>query len=154
MNPVDLATEIPKRTLIVTVGLPRSGKSTWALSTGLPVVSPDAIRLAVHGRRFHAPIEPFVWAQAKLMVMTLFTAGHKTVILDATNVSRKRRKEWMSAMWNTRFKVFPADTVTCLERLRATGDDAYIAEMVPVIMRMSGEWEPLDPDVEVESDAG
>jgi len=37
--------------LILTVGLPRSGKSTWAAKKGFPIVSPDAIRLAMHGMR-------------------------------------------------------------------------------------------------------
>ncbi len=30
--------------LILTVGLPRSGKTTWALEQGWPIVNPDSIR--------------------------------------------------------------------------------------------------------------
>ena len=32
-----------KGNLLATVGLPRSGKSTWAKEQGFPIVSPDAI---------------------------------------------------------------------------------------------------------------
>ena len=35
--------------LIVMVGLPRSGKTTWARKQGYPIVNPDSIRLAFHG---------------------------------------------------------------------------------------------------------
>jgi predicted kinase len=33
--------------LILTVGLPRSGKTTWAKQQGVPMVNRDAIRLAL-----------------------------------------------------------------------------------------------------------
>jgi predicted kinase len=78
-------TQAMTKTLIMTVGLPRSGKSTWAIAQGHPVVCPDAIRLALHGQPFIATAEPVVWATAKLMVASLFEAGHGVVILDATN---------------------------------------------------------------------
>lgn len=67
--------------LLVTVGLPRSGKSTWAKQQGAPVVNPDAIRLALHGQAFLQEAEPLVWVMAKYMVEALFLAGHSTVIL-------------------------------------------------------------------------
>jgi len=131
-----------KDTLIVMVGLPRSGKSTWARKAGHPIVSPDAIRLALHGQRFIAEAEPFVWAIAKAMVKALFIAGHHAVILDATNNTRKRRLEWISKDWETVFKVIPESAEVCLERAQAE-DDAYI---VDVIKRMSAEHEPLGDD--------
>jgi predicted kinase len=48
--------------LILTVGLPRSGKSSWSRQQTFPVVNPDSIRLALHGLRFAPEAEPFVWA--------------------------------------------------------------------------------------------
>ena len=74
------------KTLILTVGLPRSGKSTWAMQQGYPVVNPDSIRLALHGHRFREESEEHVWAIAKTMVNSLFIAGHDKVIVDATNI--------------------------------------------------------------------
>lgn len=128
------------RILICTVGLPRAGKTTWAKSQAYPVVNPDSIRLALHGQRFAANAEPFVWATAKVMVRALFLAGHRHVILDATNVSRKRRDEWRSKEWGTFFKVFTTPAGTCKER---AADDS---EILPVIDRMAGEWEHLGDD--------
>jgi len=94
------------QTLILTVGLPCSGKSTWALQQtrryaspiyGSPIVCPDQIRLALHGQRFVAMAEPFVWAIARTMVISLFGAGHQKVILDACNTTRKRRDDWLES---------------------------------------------------------
>lgn len=131
-----------ERVLIATVGLPRSGKSSWARQQSYPVVNPDAIRLALHGQRFAANAEPFVWATAKLMVRALFLAGHKTVILDATNVTRKRRDEWRSDEWATFFKLVLTPREECRRRAEAEGD----AEILPVIDRMVETREPLGPD--------
>ncbi|GAF94425.1 unnamed protein product, partial [marine sediment metagenome] len=62
--------------LILTVGLPRSGKTTWARKQGIPMVNPDSIRLALHGKAFIEEAEPMIWTIAKYMVRALFIAGH------------------------------------------------------------------------------
>ena len=74
--------------LIATVGLPRSGKSTWAKGIGFPIVCPDAIRLACHARAYFAPFEPWTWALAYTMCEALFQAGHEHVIFDSTAINR------------------------------------------------------------------
>lgn len=124
--------------LVATVGLPRSGKSTWARTQAYPIVNPDAIRLALHGQKFVMNAEPFVWAIAKVMVRSLFEAGHQTVILDATNTTQKRRDEWKSKEWATYFKVFDTDKAECLRRADA--------ELSPVIERMAASFELLTGD--------
>lgn len=124
--------------LLLTVGLPRSGKSTWAMATGVPVVNPDSIRLALHGQAFFGPAEPMVWAVAHLMVQALFTAGHKTVILDATNITEHRRSDWRSKEWNVGFVCFKTSEEECLRRAVALGQ----TDLLPVIARMAKaiEW--------------
>lgn len=130
--------------LIATVGLPRSGKTTWAKSVGLPIINPDSIRLALHGERYISIAEPWVWAIAKTMVRSLFLAGHYTIILDATNTTRKRRDEWQSDEWKTVFKVFDVSAAECIER---AGNDEIIK---PVIMRMVKDFVDLcDDEIEL-----
>ncbi|MGI9307221.1 MAG: AAA family ATPase [Gammaproteobacteria bacterium] len=131
-----------ENTLIVIVGLPRSGKTTWARQQLWPIVNPDAIRLAIHGERFISRAEPFVWATAKVMVRALFLAGHATVILDATNTTRKRRDEWHSQDWETKFKVIGTSEDRCLRRAFRESDLA----ITPVIERMAAQFEPLEAD--------
>jgi len=124
-------------TLVLTCGLPRSGKSTWARKTGHPVVSPDAIRLALHGHVFVPSAERHVWAVAHTMVEALFLAGHRTVILDACNTTPKRRDEWEDPRWRLNVIHFPATAEECIERARARGR----ADLVPVIERMAAEMD-------------
>ena len=123
------------------VGLPRSGKSTWAKQQNLPIVNPDSIRLALHGERYIQLAEPFVWAIAKLMVRALFLAGHTEVILDATNTTRKARDNWLEPEWRTVFKEVNTWRGVCLER----ADE----ELKPVIERMCDTYEILEDDEEV-----
>lgn len=124
-------------TLVLTIGLPRSGKSTWSRAQGVPIVNPDSIRLAIHGQPFFAPAEPLVWTTAKLMVRALFLAGHDTVILDATNTTSYRRDEWASREWTRQYVCFDTPVAVCHERATAAGQDYLHA----VIDRMAKEME-------------
>jgi predicted kinase len=130
-----------EKILIATVGLPRSGKTTWAKSQAYPIVNPDSIRLAIHGQRYVDQAEQFVWATAKAMVRALFLAGHQFVILDATNNTRKRRDDWqLPNEWATYFKYFDTPWAVCLERAKEINDE----KIIPIIERMSTQFEPLD----------
>lgn len=123
--------ELSGPTLVCMVGLPFSGKTTWAKSAGgCPIVNPDSIRLALHGQSYIESAEPYVWAIAHTMVLALFLAGHNTVILDACNNTRKRREEWISEQYATVFKVIDTPAEVCLERA------VHRPEMIPVIERM------------------
>lgn len=127
--------------VIVTVGLPRSGKTTWAKSTGLPIVSPDAIRKALHGHRFYAPSETLVWAHAVIMARSLLLGGCPKVVVDATHMTVKRRKLWLDEFpGKVSFVMIPTPLETCLQR--AAGDPA----IQPVIRRMAEQYEPLSGD--------
>ncbi len=134
---------MPPKHLIMVVGLPRSGKTFWALNQGYPIVNPDAIRLSMHGQAFIAQAEPLVWAVARYMVESLFKAGHKTVILDACNNTEKRRKTWESNDWFRHFVIFPTSEQVCLDRVARRGVDAK--NLRAAIKRMSRQHEPVIP---------
>lgn len=130
-----------KPILELLVGLPRSGKSTYAdkqrtLGTSV-IVNPDSIRLALHGRRFAPEAEDFVWATAKVMVRSLFLAGHMHVLVDATNTTRARRDFWKSDAWQRTFTTIDTAVELCLSR--AEGD----IELQKVIQRMHDNFEPV-----------
>jgi len=142
-------------TLIVTVGLPRSGKSTWALATSkqlrCPVVNPDAVRLSVTGQRFVRAAEPTVWMVVRYMVRALFHAGHTTVILDSTNMTKSNRKIWLdeSKTGNygdstVRFVTFDTDAETCKQRAIDTNQ----IDLLPIIDSMHESFEELDDSEE------
>lgn len=125
------------------VGLPRSGKTTKARLMGHPIVNPDSIRLALHGHRFLESAEPFVWSIAYLMVDALFRAGHHTVVVDATNVTQKRRDEWLTRFpdANIEFEIINTSPMICIER--ALNDDDY--NIIPIIQKMTKEWDLPKP---------
>lgn len=125
--------------LIALVGLPRAGKSTYAKSLGHPIICPDSIRLALHGQRYIDLAEPFVWAIAGVMIRALHKAGHDTVILDATNMTHKRRSQWINKEYETEFHYLPTAQDVCITRAKADND----SEIIDVINRMAGEFEPL-----------
>ena len=127
--------------LICLVGLPRAGKSTYAAhmrEKGYPVVNPDSIRLAIHGQRFVAEAEELVWATAKIMVRSLFLAGHRAVVLDATNINRESRCQWLNKMWSRRFVHIGTPPSVCVERAIEGG----YPDLVPVIEKMAVIQEP------------
>lgn len=128
--------------LVCTVGLPRSGKSTWSKKTAWPIVCPDAIRLALHGKLFDLEREPEVWAAAKLMVKALFLAGNRFVVVDATHVKADWRDQWKSDDWRTYFKVFDTAKDVCLERAKAEG----CTDLIEPIERLAGQREDLRAD--------
>jgi predicted kinase len=139
--------------LKVTIGLPRSGKSTWARKQlrskrGVAVVSPDEVRKALHGQAYVQVAEERVWATVELMVKALFRAGHKLVILDWTFNTKKRRLPWRGFQpWDTsepgvltEFVYFPASAGACVAQ--ALKDERR--DLVEVIERMAEQHEPPD----------
>lgn len=124
------------KVLYCMVGLPRSGKSTIAAilrhERGWPVISPDAMRLAVHGRVYIRESEEAVWTFVKYAVKALFLSGHNEVIFDACNLSREQRRAWVKLFPRRNFIIVNTDADTCLER----AERGSRVDLVPVIERM------------------
>lgn len=135
---------VTNKVLIMTCGLPRSGKSTWARKQGCPIVSSDAIRLAKTGLRWFGPVEHEVWAVARTMVRALFLAGHNTVVLDSTCVTRKQRDFFLPSQdvpWDRYVKVIDTPIHTCIQRAKESYPD-----LIEVIEFMSRTREPIKPE--------
>ena len=132
--------------LILTVGLPRSGKSTWAKTTGYPIVSADAIQYAVCDKQL-LPIDSFYDMSdtiAKYMIKSLFFAGHTTLIYDNCNHLKTRRIYWIN--WCTEneikieYKYFDTSMEVCQERAKGFKNSEWL---VPRIAEMSNEFDRL-----------
>lgn len=138
-----------KPLLILYMGLPRAGKSTFrdrrmSSYTRTPVVCPDEIRKALGCFPYCGKREKEVWHIARIMTETLFSTGSPVVILDATNVTRKRRGEWVSDQWDRAVLWIDTDKEVCKERATANGQ----LDLLPVIDRMAAELQPPDKDIE------
>jgi predicted kinase len=120
--------------LYATVGLPRSGKSTFCREVLMPneyvVINPDNFRLVIHGQRFLSSAEPFVWASVYAAVDALLMTGH-SVVVDATNITEVRREPWEKR--GAEFILMQTTEEECIRRARSLRDDS----IVPIIQRMA-----------------
>lgn len=102
--------------LILIIGLPRSGKTTWALQQGHPIVCRDAIRLALYGKVYFQEAEDMITTLETYMVKSLFEAGHDTVIVDATHLKKKYIDRWSYGNWDVQTHIIDTPFEVCLER--------------------------------------
>lgn len=128
--------------LIVLVGLPRSGKSTWAMDHILPVVSLDAIRQVFIASSTPLVPQAMVEHTAMFMVRSLFMAGHRRLILDDPNMTRELRDRWYpkaaEPTWEVAFQHIHTGMDVCIGRA--------VEEHIPVIRQMEDEFQPLEAD--------
>jgi predicted kinase len=81
--------------LVILIGPPAAGKSTWLHQFEGVVISTDDIRRDVFGVQFDPKLEPAVWQLAYERLEAALQA-EKTVCFDATNTTIERRKPLIS----------------------------------------------------------
>jgi predicted kinase len=81
--------------LIVLVGLPGSGKSTWADRQGVGVLSSDAVRALLTGDAEDQSVNRLVFPTLRYLLAKRIEAGAETTILDATSLTAKERRAWV-----------------------------------------------------------
>jgi len=133
-----------KPTVYIMVGLPRSGKSTYAkrYKGSYAIVSADQLRYLVYGQRFWGPGEDTMWAIRKIVLKMLMEQGID-IVIDETNTTVSRRKPIVDLAreygYFVEAVVIDTPKETCIERARADGDDS----LIPIIERMAGQFEPV-----------
>jgi len=132
-------------TLICTVGLPYSGKETWAKKQGLPVIDLEVVK----GQLSQTPSnsnqrskkETEVLTYTKQLIQSLFVSGNPVVILLAENLSQKDRDFWLDEAWDTRYKEFKT---TEQQALRAAQSKGVISKAtIEQIKKKAKAYEPL-----------
>lgn len=130
------------------IGLPRSGKSTWATDwvrkrpdeTAFPrvVVCADDIRLAVTGQRFNHCAEPVVAMIKKYMIESLLARGHD-VLVDETNTTKSSIRRNFEADIDAQWTLINTPADVCKERAVDTNQP----DLIPVINRMECQLKAL-----------
>lgn len=87
-------------TIIVAVGLPGSGKSTWLQNLGVHPISSDAIRLQLADNESDQTIHVRVFATMRYLLRQRIGLRRPETWIDATNLTRRDRKPWFEiARW-------------------------------------------------------
>jgi predicted kinase len=133
--------------LIMMVGIPGAGKSTWIAQNAREntvVVSPDDIRRELSGNVSDQTQNTKVWFLAKERTIAALRAG-KDVILDATNVATKSRKRFLEGLppHVLKAKRFEADPEETYARIRKQIEKGEDRSDVPhgAIMRMHDQFQ-------------
>jgi predicted kinase len=125
--------------VIVLVGVPGSGKSTWAASQGWTVLSSDEMRLVLSGDETNQGIHGKVFGAMRHLLKSRLEIGASPTVIDATNLRRKDRKPWVKLAQKHGAAVeavyFEVPLAVALERNRMR------TRMVPEdVIRMMHDW--------------
>lgn len=116
--------EVPE--LVLTIGIPGSGKSTWIKQFNqknynkYTIVSPDQIRKELTGNISDQSQNAKVMGISKKIARETLESG-KSVLLDATNVDTSNRKDFVADMpkgIKLRAKIFYVDPQEAKRRIR------------------------------------
>ncbi len=130
------------RTVLVFVGLPGSGKSTWADENQVPVISSDALRLLLADDITDQTVNRQVFLYVRALLRTRLAIGRPVTGIDATSVGREGRAVYIriARHWGARVEAVYFDTPLeeCLRRNRER------ERMVPeaAILKMAAELAP------------
>lgn len=112
---------MPER-IVLLVGLPGSGKSTYAASLGLPVLSSDAIRLLLADDETDQTIHSRVFATIRYLLVQRLEIHRPVTYIDATHLTRAERKPYLEIAAERRVEIEAVFCNTplavCLERNR------------------------------------
>ena len=82
--------------VILTVGLPGSGKSTYLAKLGAHAISSDAIRLQLADDETDQTIHARVFATARYLLRQRIDLKRPATYIDATNLTRKDRRQFIA----------------------------------------------------------
>ncbi|MGD0577460.1 MAG: AAA family ATPase [Bryobacteraceae bacterium] len=84
-----------RRKVVVLVGLPGSGKSTWAAQQRAGVLSSDAVRALLTGTEQNQDVNPLVFQTLRSLLRMRARAGAEVTIIDATSLTARERRSWI-----------------------------------------------------------
>jgi predicted kinase len=136
MNPDEVEKLIQRMNgplLILLIGLPGSGKSTWTRqnASGAIVVSQDDLIDAITPLGFEYSARPIYAAAEEVIARAALQAG-RTVIVDRTNRTAALRARWIAIGREAQCKivaiVMSTDVETCRIRNRARSGQRRVSE--------------------------
>ena len=107
------------------MGLPASGKSTYAATLGIPVLSSDAIRLLLADDERDQTIHARVFATLRYLLAQRLEIHRPVTYIDATHLTRAERKPYVEIARECGAEIeavfFNTHVEVCLARNRNRG---------------------------------
>ena len=108
--------------LIITVGLPGSGKSTYLAALGVNAISSDEIRRLIADDPTDQSMNARIFSVIRYLIRQRIAAGRPVTFVDATHLTRWERKPYrvLAQRYGCTFEAlfFDVPLETCLERNR------------------------------------
>jgi predicted kinase len=158
--------------VVLAIGLPGAGKSTYFAQRGIVPLSSDLIRLVLYGDAADQRRPDFVFATLRELLWRRLASGARTTYVDATNLTRRNRAAFLGIARKFGAKIealyFDVPLAVCLLRnkhraasfvpgvgkqsvkpsliraARAAAKRRIVPE--PILKRMASQLEPPTPE--------
>jgi len=132
----------PRGTVVLTIGLPGSGKTSWFRRRAITPLSSDLLRMMLFDDIAEQRYQDLVFSTLRYLLRARLIARMPWNYVDATNLSPRERRGWIKMAQEFGYEVhavfFDVPVEVCTERNDRRG------RMVPddVMQRMSGKLRP------------
>ncbi len=112
----------PKGAVVLSIGLPGSGKSTWFKRHSILPLSSDMVRILLFDDVTEQRYQDLVFSTLRTMLRARLLARRPSNYLDATNLSPHERRSWIKLAHDFGYEVhavfFDVPPEVCIERNR------------------------------------
>jgi predicted kinase len=121
-HPPHKAPRAPKGVVVLAIGLPGSGKTTWFKRRGVTPLSSDMLRTILFDDITEQRYQSLVFSTLRSLLRARLVARMPWNYVDATNLSPKERRQWIQMARQLGYEVqavfFDVPLEVCLERNR------------------------------------
>ena len=122
VQPVERSPQAPKGYVVLAIGLPGSGKTTWFRRRGVTPLSSDLLRNILFDDVEEQKFQGLVFSTLRSLLRARLIAKMPWNYVDATNLSTHERRQWIkmakSFGYETQAVFFDVPLEVCLDRNR------------------------------------
>ena len=132
VQPADRSPQAPKGYVVLAIGLPGSGKTTWFRRRGVTPLSSDLLRNILFDDVEEQRYQGLVFSTLRSLLRARLIARMPWNYVDATNLSTHERRQWIKMSKSFGYEVqavfFDVPLEVCLERNRSR--DRMVSEEI------------------------